>query len=570
MKKTVILIGVLLTMLFGVYGCGSSENENSIVSESSLASNASTNVGEDHKILLKLEHPQSISTDGDLEDIGSDCYTFKPSKDIDANLFIDPNMPIDRIEIKDLETLNYYVVKKDDVNPSYLFSQYDSYKICVHHDGEAAHDQLLTINFSDSNIPGSSSMTMNTGCDYQEHDLSGCVFRPGHSTCDGKVPGPIDDNFTFRHCDLTGADLRDTIIQVPTPFAKFNNIKVNNRDSDGDGQRHTGTKIYLTEFSGMEIENVDLTSVETFIWPSGNKAHISFKNSILGDKISFKEPGTFINISNVIFEGSDLSNATLSGITFDNVNFKDANLSQATLDYAVFTNGTTLNNTNFTDSFLENASFETGISNTYLTEVDFSGATLYGTTFDFITIDKCTFKNCKTDEQTSVVYSELKNMDLEQLSFLAKSYVDMSNTTQDTIKWSFTGKPSGYSCSPAWYETLNTYSNCDWNEEHGHIGGGEDPGCKDAKYWKDNYFCSNEDLRFVFDNAGWYDGDHIRLYETSDRSWDDNYLSYITKHSINFYWISNGIISEKLCVNIEEPSDASNTWWDNYVCFDFD
>ncbi len=562
MKKSIIIGCVILTIFVGGYGCGNHEsgdetNPDYLVSESSLATNSLINVHEGHTVLLNLEHPQSFQKEGDLKNIGSDCYTFKPTKDFEAKILIDSQMPIDFMEITDSQNSDYYKLTKDSKETIYSFKKDTDYEICVHHDGNAEHNQTLTMKFDESNDPESSLMTMNTSCDLRKSDLSGCTFQPGNTSCSWLSKSGDNLPTTFKNCDLSESNLNDTVINISTYNAKFNKVTVNS----GTVFALVGTDQDPIFVNHMQMEDVDLTVIpkEDFSLPKDMKG-ISFENSTIGNKISNRQ-GHFVNIN---FKGADLSNVMLSSATFDGVNFTNANLTQATIADSLFTD-TLLNNTIFKDADLSGSDF----SRARIEKVDFSSATLSDTNFDNTQILNCLFENADTDADTTVRNAAL-SLDMKQLSFLAKTYVDMSNTTQDAIFWSYTGKPPEYSCSNPWYETLNTCDDCDWDEAHGHIGGGEDACCKDAKNWKDNYLCSNENLGFVFSNAGRYGKNHIKLLERSDTSWTDNYLSYARDYPINLHWNSWGKIDTKLCINIQETGDESDTWGDNYLCFDFD
>jgi hypothetical protein len=253
-------------------------------------------------------------------------------------------------------------------------------------------------------------------------------------------------------------------------------------------------------------------------------------------------------------------------INFHNVNLKNAILKQAHLIDSQFTDNVKLNGTDFTDAFLNNADF----SGSRLENANFSGATLSGVNFNNTVILESQFENCITNSTTTVQNSDL-TLDIEQLSFLAKKQVDMSDSKQNAIVWSYVGKPTGYEHCTQWYETLSTCTDCDWDQEHGHIGGKEDACCNDSKYWPDNYLCSRDDIGLYFNNAGGHHENYVKLAESSDNSWEDNYLSFDnSKHPINLYWQSYGKVDKKLCVNTDEPLDESHTWQDNYLCFDFD
>lgn len=554
MRNYIILGSVLLTIFIGGYGCGNHESENEtnpdyLVSESSLATSSLKNVHEGHTVLLNLEHPQSYQTDGDLKNIGSDCYTFKPTKEFEAKISIDPQMPIEILEITDRQSSEYYSVDKDNNETTYLFQKGTDYEICVHHDGKAEHNQTLTMKFDESNDLESSLMTMNTSCDLRKSDLTGCTFQPGNTSCSWLSKTGDNLPTTFMNCDLSGSILNHTQINISTYNAKFNNITVNS-ETVFDLASNEQNQIFVNH---MQMEDVDLTVMpdENFLLPKDIKG-ISFENSTIGKKIKNSDG----HLEDINFKGADLSGVTWSNVKFDHVNFTNALLTQAKILDSLFKD-TVLNNTNFKDATLSYTDF----SGARIEKVDFSGATLLGTNFDNTQILNCIFENADTNADTTVRNADL-SLDMKQLSFLATTKVDMSYSTQDVIKWSYSGKPSSeYKDCSHWNENANTCSGCYFNIED----------CCDADAWDDNYLCSKTPISLSFDSSGHRGSQQFEhLSESSDRSWGDNYLRYDNStYPINFHWKSYGRVAEKLCVNVKEPGDDSGTWHDNFLCFDF-
>jgi len=547
MKKT-ILFGIILAFCIGIYGCGGSDMEESakkpLISETALAQDTDAFVTDERTLVLNLEPHQSEANDGDLDEIGNDCFPFEPTSDMETTLMIDQKMPIDSIEITDTQSDDNNIFAKEDSEAIYRFQQGHRYNICVYHDDQVEYNQTITINFTSE--PDSSSAVMATGCDFSGHDLSDCQFFPTASHTKCSATGTI---ITFFQCNLNGAKLNNTKIYVDTAYANFNNITVNNR---------TQFNLANNNVIHMKMENVDIASTEKFLLPDDIRG-VSFKNSTLKDKIDFKAG---IEIKDVTFDGADLSNVKMMDITFDNVSFKGTNFTQAILTDSDFTKSKSFNQTVFKDAFLNNAD----LAGMTIDNVNFSGATLSGVKFDKSAINNSTFNGCVVDENTTVQDASIKNIDLEQLSYLAKTDVDMSGTSQDVIVWNDKEQPAGYKNCALWNETSNT-KDCSWYQEH--IEGLAS--CTDAKYWKDNYLCSKEDIGLSFSNNGHHGENYVHLKESSDRRWEDNYLTYDrSTYPINFSWQSWGRIDKKLCINTYEHKDASNTWGDNFLCFDFD
>jgi len=118
---------------------------------------------------------------------------------------------------------------------------------------------------------------------------------------------------------------------------------------------------------------------------------------------------TRATLENVSFNKSEISLLIFTGASLDTCQFIKRELTEADFIGATLTK-VKLNNLNLTMTKFSHANLETcGFSNSNLTGASFNGATLKNAHFTGATLDKATFRDCKTNETTE--FTHLKSCD---------------------------------------------------------------------------------------------------------------------------------------------------------------
>lgn len=517
MKKNLSQLLFVSAIIFSLGGCGNeeipqSEVTQTLFSESQLSLDSTTRVHEAHTVMLYLEHPKAQTYDNDLHGTGNDCYTLTPTKSLeDIYLVLDENSTVGRLSIKNLQSGDFMDTSREEFNQTFSFEKDNNYEICVYHHGLSEDNQTIFLQFETQKEFTEASL------------LRFAKENETHLTINNECKGCDLSyfNFTQNHKDLSRCNLTDANLTG----AIMNRNAVILDKAILNGAILDGISFQPKSMLGTKMNYIDASKAATFKLPDDIR-DTSFRNSNLG---SFERNSQSV-LENVDFTNANLSGAILKDITFKNIDFTYANLSGAKLLYSNFTDRVTLRGTNFKDADLSGANF--------------NNANLLW----------CTFEGVVADETTSFRYANLKEISKEQLQHIAKKdfNADFTGATQNIIRWSYNGKISAMECV-SWYESEDSF----WYST-------------DSKYWKDNYLCSAGNHDFHFKSNGQKSAyNNLNLSEGSDRSWGDNYWAYPTNSEFNFYWQSWGQKERKLCVNTKEDSDDSNTWGDNYICFDF-
>ncbi|WP_321314828.1 pentapeptide repeat-containing protein [Halarcobacter sp.] len=556
------LIILILSILF--IGCNNSSAINNsmeieyknIVSEYSLSTKAVSSVNENHIVMLELETGlETTQLENDLDERGSDCYNFVPITNLDEiTIIIDDNMPIEYISIQDETTnsLDYFYKGKAD---KYSFIKKDSYQVCVHHNG-IDESQTVFLQFGSSLDDSCNPTTADNVIDsLNTGSCKGCTLT-------NDVIKELKTK-KLRNIDLTCATLKGVNFSnyhlENTIFDKVKFFSIKDT-SDFPDVKYTNTTFdssYLDNASFKNVEFIDINKASPLdinaLFRNAVLNGVDFSSSIftftkdecIDGSVSF-ENNTFKNaqMQNLCFKPVDSKAISLQGVNFEGANLQNADLSEIDFGTASFIQAN-LTGVDFYNSNLTNTNFSnTTFISTDLSNADFTNANMQNTSFDSVTLLNTNFTN-----------ADFTNTTTEQLSKIAKKdLVDLTNAKQSVIAWGYSGKPSG-----EWTDCTN------WNE-----GTNTTLYSFDAGYWDDNYLCTKElGTWYFYDNGDHNKTPKVRLLENSDTSWDDNYLIYTNIYNINIYFSSDGYIPKKFCVNTAEPSDSSNTWGDNFICFDF-
>ncbi len=550
------IAGFLLSVFF--VGCNNSvSTKENVVSEYSLSTKAVSSVNENHIVMLELETGlETTQIENDLHEKGSDCYSFIPTSNLDdITIMIDDNMPIEYISIQDETTnsLDYFYQGKAD---KYSFIKKDSYQVCVHHNG-IDESQTMFLQFGSSLDDSCNPTTTDKVIDsLNAGSCKGCTLT-------NDIIKELKTK-KLRNIDLTCATLKGV---------NFSNYHLENTVFDKvkffsikDTSHFPDIKYTNTTFDSSYLDNASFKNVEFIDTNKGSPLDINtlFRNTVLNgvdfsssiftftkdeciDGLVSFQNNTFKNaqMQNLCFKPVNGKAISLQGVNFDGANLQNADLSEIDFNTASFIQAN-LTGVDFYNSNLTNTNFSnTTFTSNNLTNANFTNANLQNTSYDSVILLNTNFEN-----------ADFTNTSAEQLSKIAKKgFVNLTNAKQSIMAWGYSGKPSGGD----WTDCTN------WNE-----GTNTNWHSFDAGYWDDNYLCTkNLGTWYFYDNGNHDKTPNVRLLENSDTSWDDNYLIYTNVDDINVYFSSDGYISRKFCVNTNEPSDASNTWGDNYICFDF-
>lgn len=342
MKNQLLKLMLASLTALALSGCGSDETTNeqpineNVISESQIHLGDISRIHEDHIVILHLEHPDAVGLENDLHEVGSDCYTFTPKKDLnDINLGLDENGTIGNMDITNLSTQEYFSIDKLSINSTFSFIKDKEYEICIHHNGIKENNQTIFMKFQtiDDNTTTRSlrddnkyiSKLINThNCD--DCNLSKVVFSNNN----------IESlrNCTITNSNLSGADFEDV---------DLDNVTIDNCIVNSD------TYLGASSVLNAKFINMDLTPIindtHDMNLPDDIKG-ISFMNSNLaGFKV--REGKT---LEDVDLTGANLTNATLKDVTFNNVTLTNTNLTQAALEYSDFSSVQSLEGAVFNDA----------------------------------------------------------------------------------------------------------------------------------------------------------------------------------------------------------------------------
>jgi len=302
-KKIYYLFSFLL--IISLNGCNS-HNKKSIVKskvvrESHIKTDKVNFVNEEHIMVLNLEHPNAQADTEDLHQVGSDCYLFKPTKDLNHILLdIDETTHIGFISIKNMSTLESVTFFPEETDTFYSFIAHQEYEYCLTHTGRIEENQTLFIHF-----------------DIDENNL------------DEKSKSANDDaiNRLKMHKDCPNCDLSD---------ADLDHMDLSDLNLSGAKMKRAnlyGANLTHANLDGTYLSDV-LISYATFDHTNINYNRFSFK-TIKGasfDSVTF--PNNYTFDASLTYEDINFNNVDFSGITMQNIEFKG----NTTFKHAIFYN----------------------------------------------------------------------------------------------------------------------------------------------------------------------------------------------------------------------------------------
>lgn len=442
----VSLVSVLLLMLIG---CGSEHkhyvtNPN-VVSEHQLKAQDVTYANENHIVLLSLEHPSSQQDAYDLHHIGSDCYKIRPTADLeDIELFIEGNVSVASISIRDLQSNEHVTATRDDNGTTFTFKQDKVYEFCVTHDGIIEDPKPLFVRFVDTDKPTSglgydtgAIDTLNTthkciGCDLSYYD-----FANNFSNLDGM--------------DLTEANLSGSNMTG----VSFNQTTLNYTDLSGVDL--TGAIMIQTM-----VEHVDTIDMDNF-WPQNldrsSFAYSKLRGFNINDSIT-RDVQHDINFSHADLVDANFSNYTLIGCIFDDANLSGVDLRGVSLldtkvehvstinmemfkplnmDRSSFAH-TNLSGFNIHDSIVRDSQYGINFSHAILRDANFSNYILESCSFNYADLTGADLTGVSLLD-TKVEHVSTIDMNLfrpENINGASFAYTDLSGLSKYNINLDFT------------------------------------------------------------------------------------------------------------------------------------
>jgi len=262
-----------------------------VVRESHLTNNKVRFVNENHIMVLNLEHPHANIDVEDLHEVGSDCYLFKPTKDLNHILLdIDETTHIGFISIKDLKTLESVTFFPEDRDTFYSFIAHQEYEYCLTHTGRVEENQTLFIRFEiDKDNSKSKSQNLNSNDD--------AINRlKMHKDC--------------PNCDLTDADLDHMdLSDLNLSRAKMKRANL------------YGANLTNANLNGTYLSDV-LISYAIFDYTHINYNRFSFKSIKGASFIGVDFPDNYTFNASQTYDDINFSNVDFSGITMQNIEFK--------------------------------------------------------------------------------------------------------------------------------------------------------------------------------------------------------------------------------------------------------
>jgi len=249
-------------------------------------------INENHIMVLELEHHNANPIQGDLSDIGTDCYPFKPIEEL-SNIQIDisSDAAIGYMSIQDLSAQNTITFFPEDNNVSYTFHADKSYEICFSNSGQIEKTQTLFVRFYAN---ANKSLKSDEFVGFDQGDIN--ALKAGKD-CTGLT------------CDLTKADLSYMdLSDLNLSGAKMNSANL------------YGANLSRTILDGTHMNDVAI-QYAVFNHTNINTENFTFKG-IEGasfEYATFYKNTTFYsgdNYTDINFNHADLSNTTMSGVHF--------------------------------------------------------------------------------------------------------------------------------------------------------------------------------------------------------------------------------------------------------------
>ena len=319
MKSTtmhkVTKIGLALLAILLLSSCDkNSVHSSKAVREFHLSQGKIEHINEHHIMLLELEHHSANPTQGDLYDIGTDCYPFKPTGEL-GNIQIDisDDVAVGYMSIRDLSAQKTTAFFPEDDKPSYTFHADKSYEICFSHSGRIDKTQTLFVRFyaeTNKNLKRDKSVGFDQG------DID--TLKAGKD-CTG------------RTCDLAEADLS---------YMDLSDLNLS-------GAKMTSANLYganlsRTTLDGTHMQNIFISRAN-FNHTNINTEYFSF-NTIEGASFGY---ATFYR--NTIFKPMDNK--------YNDINFSYADLSNVSMNNVHFHGSTTFVGTKFYNTQLYSSKF---------------------------------------------------------------------------------------------------------------------------------------------------------------------------------------------------------------------
>ncbi|MEA2112207.1 MAG: pentapeptide repeat-containing protein, partial [Campylobacterota bacterium] len=315
---------------------------NKVLREHHITNGTIAHVDEHNIMVLTLEHKESEAHDNDLDMIGSDCYLFKPTKDLNSAVIdIDDMTHIGHLSIERLSSGEIVTFFTSDNASIFTFKSNEAYEYCVVHSGVAQENQTLFIRFEalqNKRVTRADQEAVNTlklkkdcpGCDLDGADLS-------HLDLSGlDLSGAKMKDVNLYGADLTKADLNGTRIRgkADISHAAFNYTDIN-----------------YENFSFSSIEGASFVGAS---FPQQDSGKYIFDPSIAYTDVDFTKANLSnlrmqeVKFTNCIFEDATFYNSSLYNSHFISSNMRNANFEGALID-----SRTSFKNSNLIDVDIE-------------------------------------------------------------------------------------------------------------------------------------------------------------------------------------------------------------------------